>query len=137
MQVDVGHCFPEREFTVERRQVEEFVTALGVDPADGYQARDGAPVPPGFMVYVTTYGSDEIHEALEIPWQRALFGGTEYEFLAPVTIGETVTVRPVLSDVSERSGSQGTLTFYQLTCEYCRSDGTVALRERSTTIKRG
>ncbi|MFF5988778.1 FAS1-like dehydratase domain-containing protein [Prauserella flavalba] len=137
MAVVVGHRFPEREFYVDPVRVEEFVFALGVDPEPGYRAEIGAPVPPGFLMYVTTYGADPVHDALEFDLLRTVFGGVDEEFLAPVRLGDRLTVRPRISDITEKSGGSGRLTFVEVTTEYLLGDGTVAVRERSTIVQRG
>lgn len=136
MAVDVGHRFPERTFTVEPLRVEEFVTALGVDPSRDYVPEEGAPVPIGFLMYVTTYGAHPVHEALEVDFMKAVYGGAEYEFHAPIRVGDTLRVAPEVTDKSTKRGSQGVLTFIEITCDYVLPDGTLALRERSTTIER-
>lgn len=137
MGVQVGHRFQESTFTVDPARVEEFVTALGVEPATGYEPKTGAPVPPGFLMYVTAYGSEPVHEALGVNMLRTLYGGARLEFLKPIRVGDELRVRPVVSDITEKTGSRGTLTFYEVTCEYLLEDGSVALRERSFTIERG
>jgi acyl dehydratase len=135
--VVVGHRFPEREFYVDPVRVEEFVLALGVDPAPGYRAEPGAPIPPGFLMYVTTYGADPIHAALDLDLLRTVFGGTDEEFLAPVRVGDRLTVRPEITNIVEKTGGSGRLTFVEITTEYVRDDGAVAVRERSTVVQRG
>jgi acyl dehydratase len=132
MAVTVGHEFPPKSFYIDPTRVEDFVTALGVDPEPGFAPHPGAPVPPGFLMYVTTYGADAVHDAFDLPWYRALFGATRYEFLTPLRIGDTVTVRPTVTGRTVR----GELVFWELTCEYCDAGGAVAVRETSVTIDR-
>jgi acyl dehydratase len=137
MAVTTGHQFPEKEFYVDPVRVEEFVLALGIEPQPEYRAELGAPVPPGFLVYVTTYGAGSVHEALDLDLLRTVFGGVDEEFLAPVRIGDRLTVRPHVSGITEKSGSRGRLTFVDITTEYLLADGAVAVRERSTVVQRG
>ena len=137
MTAQQGHRFPDRRFVVEPVKVEEYVTALGVEPEPDYRAERGAQVPPGFLMYVTTYGADAVHEALSLDMLRTVYGGSDYEMLAPVVVGDELTVRPTVSGVTEKDGASGRLLFVQLTTEYLRSDGTVAVRERSTIVQRG
>lgn len=133
----VGHRFPESTFYVDPVRVEEFVLALGVDPQPGYRAEIGAPVPPGFLVYVTTYGADPVHQALEFDLLRTVFGGVDEEFFAPVRIGDELVVRPQVTNITEKTGGSGRLTFAEITTDYLLNDGTVAVRERSTVVQRG
>lgn len=137
MGVEVGHRFSEREFYVDPVRVEEYVLALGVEPEPGYSATVGAVVPPGFFMYVTTYGADAIHEVLGIDLLRTVYGGTDEEFLLPVRIGDRLTVRPQITGITEKTGQSGRLLFIEVTAEYARPDGPVAIRERSTMVCRG
>lgn len=133
----IGQRFPEREFYVDPVRVEEYVIALGVDPEPGYRAELGAVVPPGFFMYVTTYGAELIHDALDFDMLRTVYGGSEVEQLQPVRVGDRLTVRPQITGVTEKDGRSGHLTFVELTTEYSREDGTVAIVERSNTVQRG
>lgn len=122
---------------MEATKVEEFVTALGVQPVDGYRPEDGNFTPLGYLMYVTCYGADPVHEALGLDMFRTVYGGAELEVLHPVPVGATLTVSPMVTAVTPRTGSSGPLLFCEITTDYSLPDGTVALRERSTTIQRG
>ncbi len=132
----VGHRFPQRELTIDPVRVEEYVLALGIDPEPGYRAAPGAVVPPGFFMYVTTYGADQVHGELEFDMFRTVYGGSEVEYLHPVRVGDRLTVRPQISRVTEKDGKSGHLTFVELTTQYAREDGTVVVVERSNTVQR-
>lgn len=136
MTTQKGYRFPPRKFTVDPVRVEEYVLALGVDPEPGYRAEPGAVVPPGFFMYVTTYGAEPIHDALGFDMLRTVFGGSEVVYRHLVRVGERLTVSPWISDVVEKDGRSGHLTFVELTTEYSREDGTVVLVERSNTVQR-
>ena len=133
----VGQRLPGREFTVDPVRVEEYVLALGVDPEPGYRAGPGAVVPPGFFMYVTTYGAGPVHDMLEFDMLRTVYGGSEVEYLHPVRVGDRLTVTPEISRVTEKDGRSGHLTFVELTTRYAREDGTVVVVERSNTVQRG
>ncbi|MDT7615316.1 MAG: hypothetical protein QOF00_2763 [Pseudonocardiales bacterium] len=135
--VEEGHRFPERTFTVDPGRVEEFVLATGAEPAPGWSARPGAEVPLGFLMYVTTYGADAVHDALELDMLRTVYGGTDAEYLHPVHVGDVLTVRPHVSKIVEKNGSRGRLLLVELTVEYLDAGGDVAVREKSTTVQRG
>jgi len=133
---EVGHRFSPRPFTVDPVRVEEYVLALGVEPEPGYRAEHGAVVPPGFFMYVTSYGAGPVHDALGLDMLRTVYGGSEIEFLAPVRVGDRFTVAPWISNVVEKDGRSGHLTFVEITAEYTRDDGTLAVVERSNTVQR-
>lgn len=133
----IGHQFPDAEFYLDPTRIEEFVLALGVRPEAGWTPVVGAPVPPGFFMYVTTYGAGPVHEVFGFDPMRTLYGGTAVEYLRPVRIGDRLIVRPRISDVRVKEGRTGRLTFVDLTTEYYTTDGELAVRERSTTLERG
>ena len=134
--IEVGHRFPARTFRVDPGRVEEFVRATGVDPEPGYAPLVGAPVPPGFLMYVAAYGAELIHEALELDYQRAVYGGATFEYLAPIVIGDELSVEVEIVGNRTKTGNSGRLTFFEVSCEYLL-EGEVAVRERSTVIQRG
>ena len=135
--VAVGRRFPQRRFTVSASRVEEYVIALGVAPEEGWRAEPGMPVPPGFLMYVSTYGAEALHEAIGLDFRRGVYGGMDVEYFESVRVGDTLTVAPVISGTSTKQGKGGPLTFVELTCEYVLPDGRVAVRERSTTVQTG
>lgn len=137
MNVAEGYRFPDRAFTVDPGRVEEFVLALGLAPEPGWAPQAGAPVPPGFLMYVTTYGADPVHDVLGLDMLRTVYGGTDAEFLGPVRIGDVLTVRPQVTRITEKEGRRGRLLLVELTVEYLDRDGAVVVRERSTTAQRG
>ena len=133
----VGQRFPESQFTVSAARAEEYVIALGLDPEEGWSPVPGMPVPPGFLMYVSTYGAETVHDAIGLDFRHGVYGGMDVEYHAPVRIGDTLTVSPVISGVSTKDGKAGSLTFVELTCEYLLPGGRLAVRERSTTIQTG
>lgn len=137
MSTKVGTRFPVKEFFIDPVRVEEFLLALGVPPEPDYRAETGAPVPPGFLMYVPSYGAEAIHAALDFDMLRTVYGGTEIEQLQPVRVGERLQVEPWISAVTDKDGRSGHLTFVELTVEYRREDGTLVLVERSSTVQRG
>jgi hypothetical protein len=136
MQAETGYQFPERSFYVDPGRVSEFVTALGIAPEPGYGADVGAPVPPGFLMYVTTYGAESIHSTIQADIRYTVFGGIQLDLLAPVRVGDRLTVRPHVSDVFTKTGSRGQLTFVHITADYLAADGSVVARERSVVVER-
>jgi hypothetical protein len=135
--VQAGHRFPDKTVTLDPWRVGLYVDALGVDPEEGWSAEPGSPLPPGFLMYVTMYGAEIVHDSFAIDFRKAVYGGMDAEFFAPIRVGDTVTVAPFVSNHFTKSGSRGDLTFVELTTEYRLPDGTLAARERSTTIQRG
>ena len=121
---------------IDPARVEEFVTALGVEPTEGYRAEIGAEVPPGFFMYVTTYGAAPIHDVLGFEMLRTVFGGSVLETFSPARVGETLRVVPEVTSRVVKDGRSGQLTFVEITATYTREDGSVVLVERSNTVER-
>jgi hypothetical protein len=133
----VGHTFPDKAFVVDAVRVQEFVRALGAEPEPGYRAEKGATVPPGFLMYVTTYGAEEVNAALGVGFLDTLFASAHYEYRATVRVGDTVTVRPSVTGRTEKDGSSGRLVFWELTCDYLSGDGELLVRERTGIVQKG
>lgn len=136
MAIEVGYRFPQKTFVVQSHRVEEYVTALGVSPGEGWTPEIGQPVPLGFFMYVTTYGAEDVHDYLAFDLLRTVYGGTDAEFLEPVHVGDTLTVSPEISSLVIKESKGGSLAFAEITCEYVNASGNVAVRERSTTVER-
>jgi acyl dehydratase len=136
MVATIGHQFPTLEFTVDPARVEEYILALGVDPVHGWTAEPGAIAPPGFLMYVTTYGAQAIHDVLDLDMFRTVFGGTDVEYLAPARVGDRLRVRPWISGITEKDGRSGRLKIVEITVEYAREDGTVVAVEKSHAVER-
>lgn len=134
--MEAGTRFAAREFYVDPVRVEEFVLALGVTPEDDYRAGVGSVVPPGFLMYVTTYGAEVIHGELGFDMFRTVYGGSELEQRVPVRVGDRLTVQPWVSQLREKDGKAGRLTLAEITTEYVR-DGAVVMVERSNVVQKG
>lgn len=131
-----GEAFPEKEFMVDPTRVEEFLLALGLAPEPGYRPVPGVPVPLGFLMYVSAYGPEEVHGSLGVDFKRALYGGSEFEVLVPVRVGDRLKVRPRVAGSYEKRGSSGLLRFWEVITDYVLADGRLAVRERSTVVVR-
>lgn len=136
MGIEVGHVFPKKTFVVEPHRVAEYVIALGVQPEENWTPRIGQAVPPGFFMYVTSYGADDVHDYLNFDLLHTVYGGTETEFLEPVLIGDVLTVYPVISSLTVKESKGKTLTFAEITCEYVNDHGRIAVIERSNTVEK-
>ena len=130
-------AFPEKILYVDPTRVEEFVTALGVPPADGWVCEVGAPLPPGFLMYVTAYGVEEVNAALGLTETTTLYGGQQVELHSPVRVGDHLRVRLAVTGETRKPGAGGELALYELTCSYLDDrTGAPVATERSTTIRR-
>lgn len=136
MAVDVGYKFPPKTFHLDPTRVEEYVLALGVAPEPDWSPRPGAAIPPGLLMYVTTYGAEDVHAAFDLPWRSALYGGSRYDYRKQVRVGGTLGVAPVVSGRSTSGPPEAELTLWELRVDYTDATGEVAVVEHSTTIAR-
>lgn len=66
---------------------------------------------------------------------RTVHGEQEYEYERPALVGETLTGTTTLTDIFQREGSDGAMTFAELTTEYRNEDGELLVTERRTAIE--
>jgi acyl dehydratase len=102
--------------------------------------------PPTFLEHVVVQGRgvgemrvdglfrDPTSKGLAL--KRVMFGGQEWEFLAPAHVGDTVTAVQHLTDITEKDGAKG--PFVLVTWEWTFTDqrGSVIARCRQQGISR-
>lgn len=136
------------DLEVEAGKVEEFAHAVGDDnPAhrDAAAARDqgfeAIPAPLTFtrVGYFPRYRPDDVDELrpfdLGFAPERRLHGEQAYEFERPVRVGDVLSATITLTDVYQREGTGGTLTFAEFEFEYVDADGERVLVEHSSVIE--
>jgi acyl dehydratase len=111
---------------VTRREAQRYARAVGdLDPVyfDEEAARaagyDGLVAPPTFVGHAVVEGGtlDDLREdglwrdrggtPIRLHVSRTMFGGEEWEFKAPVLVGDTVTAQRRLGAVEEKDGRSG------------------------------
>jgi acyl dehydratase len=135
MGAEIGFRFPEKKVHLDPTRIEQYVTALGVAPEPDWECVPGSPVPPGFLMYVTTYGADPVHDEFGIDFRNTVYGGMRCEFHRAVRLGETLRVAPFVSNVATKTTRSKTLTFIEVTCEYFDENGELVAIEASSTIQ--
>jgi acyl dehydratase len=130
---EIGADLGSVSFPVELGKIRELAAAtLEDDPA--YQGRD-AVAPPTFTATAALWG-EPASRGLALARGRVLHGEQEYEYLAPIRVGDVLTGRRRLADVRTREGSRGgTMTFVVIETTYANQDGVDVVRERSTLIE--
>lgn len=142
----IGMELDEVTLPVERGKVRELVRALH-DDDPVYQDRDAAraagfddiPAPPTYSVVAMHWRDrDAAIEDLGFDFKRLLHGGTSWEYVRPLTVGEEVTCRRRVADVKRREGKRGgTMTFVTVEGEFTDASGEVVLRQQDTLIETG
>lgn len=133
-----GKTFAPFSYTIERGKVREFLLAIG-DHNPAYQV-DDPPLPPTFPTLFLFWGSGGLEGRLKeigIDIWNVLHAEQDYEYLAPLHIGDTVTGTMRITDVYTKSGRSGDLNFIEFTTEYRNQDGVLAVRDRALVIVRG
>ena len=123
-----GLLVDEVEFPVEEGKVMEFARAIGDTDLD--------TVPLTFTA-VSGHWRDQaaMVELLGLELPRIVIGGSEWEYHAPVEIGDRLHGRRVVSAVEEKHGARGRMTIITLQTRFHRGDGTLAIVQRDTVIE--
>jgi acyl dehydratase len=142
----VGQELDHWPLPVESSKVREFAIALlDDDPIyrDAEAARaagfDDIPAPLTFAATSSHYREDlPLFERLNMDLGRVLHGESSWEYLAPIKVGDQLTARRRLTDVSTRPGKRGgDMTFFTFEIEYINQAGDPVLRERQVVLETG
>jgi acyl dehydratase len=111
--------------------------------AAGY---DGLVCPPTFLDHVTVEGRplgelrpDGLFTAAErsaLAMDRVMFGGQEWDFLAPAHVGDTITATQRLTGIDEKLGSKGPFVLVTWETEFVNQRGELVARSRLAGIGR-
>ena len=71
-----------------------------------------------------------------LPVKRVMFGGEEWDFLAPVLVGDVVTAETRLADLDQKEGSKGPFVRIVRETTYTSGGGEVVARSRQIGIAR-
>ena len=162
----IGREAPLLEAThpVEASEVRRFHHAT-MDPAPRYWDPDspgarrcgGVVAPPGFPVHAlrrAPAADDPLEHddhgglggygrslrpglpPLDLPLERLLNGGYQYEVFRYARIGERIVCRSRYKDIYQRDGSTGPMVFVVIEDDYATADGAPLLRVTNTMILR-
>jgi 3-methylfumaryl-CoA hydratase len=74
-------------------------------------------------------------ELLGLDLRRIVVGGSEWEYHAPVSVGDRLRGRRVVNAVAEREGARGPMTIITLETRLHRGDGQLSIVQRDTVIE--
>jgi acyl dehydratase len=112
--------------------------------AAGYE---GLVCPPTYLGYATV-GSEPLsqlrpdglwkggRQAVPLKVKRTMFGGEEWDFLAPVLVGDTITAVNRVKNLEEKSGSSGRFVLITRETTYTNQRGETVARARQIGIAR-
>lgn len=112
---------------VEAGRVRDYLLAMD-EPAD---LRDGEPVPALFLL---TLGRTRRPQPAR---GTAVNAGDDYEFLAPVYVGDTITVERRVIAIDEKDGKVGRMYLTRAEATYTNQHGALVARARLNTLRWG
>lgn len=145
----IGKEFPPFEFPIERGKIKEFARSLGdSNPvyADLELARSlgfkDIPPPPTFTASFLHHVPDEnfllnLMAEMGIEVARSVHGESEFEYIAPVTAGDVLTVTARIKDWVQKEGKRGGLmNIITVETTYANQLGEVVQKDRMNFIER-
>lgn len=139
----IGHQFPAFTAEVERGQLTFFAKAIGeTNPiyTDEAAARDAGyrslPAPPTFAMALDMNGPEllPVLGFLKMDIARILHGSQEFEYLAPICAGDSITVTSQITDIFDKKG--GALDFVVMENTYVNQDDVLVAKATSTLVQR-
>lgn len=128
----IGFALPPVSVAVDRWRVKLFCEAIGeTNPvfwdrsAAAAQGFPDCPVPPTFLkaIEAENNSSRAILEALGVPLRGVLHAEQEFEFFAPVYVGDEIRVVRTVADLFEKKG--GALDFIAIDTEFTKQGSRV------------
>jgi acyl dehydratase len=143
----VGQSFPPFTIEVERSKIRELALAIG-DDNPIYQSKEAAQAAgyPDVPLYPTSptafsfWGNTQMISQLSslgINLMRILHGEEEYEYLAPIYPGDTLTGVMRLVDAKTRQSQGATLDILTIEVDYTNQQDVPVLKARQVAIVRG
>ena len=142
----IGRSFPSFSFDVERGKVRELALAIG-DENPIYSSRAEAQAAgyedvPLYPTSPTTFGfwgnrkmvSQLVSAGINV--MRILHGEEEYEYLAPIHPGDTLTGVLTIVDGKTRQGQSGSMDIITTELQYTNQHGTPVLKARQVIVVR-
>ena len=139
----IGHQFDSFTTLVEQGKLRFFAKATGetnplytnteVAQAAGYAA---VPIPPTY-VFSLDLDSEELMpvvSVLGLDVGRVLHGAQEFEYIAPICVGDEITVTSTIKDIYDKKN--GALDFVILENTYTNQQGVLAATTTSTLVQR-
>lgn len=142
----IGQSFPPFTIEVERGKIRELALAIG-DDNPVYQGREAAQAagypdvplyptsPTTFVFWGNTKTAGQI-ASLGINLLKILHGEEEYEYLAPIYPGDTLTGVMTVVDGKTRQGQSGSMDILTLEINYTNQHGQHVLKAREVLIAR-
>lgn len=124
----VGLVIDEVDFPIEEGKLREFAVSVG--------RGDPRSVPLTFTTVAGHWRDQQAMVALlGLELSRIVVGGSEWEYHAPIAVGDRLRGRRVVEAVAQKQGSRGSMTMITLETRFHRGDGRLAVVQRDTLIE--
>ena len=135
----IGHESAPVTHDIEKGAIIKFAQAIG-DPNplfnDEVQARKsrygGLIAPPTFLRSMV---SARPALPFDLPLERLLDGGSDWEYFHPVRAGDRITAISEIADINERTGRMGLMIITSIVVTYRNQFDQVAATQTSTSIR--
>lgn len=139
----IGHELPVSVLPIERSRLQFFARVIGeTDPVYSNTSEAQAagypdlPAPPTFLfaAELDSGAAFRLLEDLQIPIAKLLHGEQSFTYQRPACVGDTVTVRSVVSDIYDKKN--GALEFVVKTSRATNQNGELVAELRSVLVCR-
>jgi N-terminal half of MaoC dehydratase len=130
----IGRSFSPFHLTVERGKLREFLMAFD-DDNPIYKSED-PPVPPTFSTVFTFWGGvalADLLKAIGVEIWNVLHGEQEYEYVAAIHIGDTITGQSRIANIYTKAG----MDFVEIATDYHNQNGELVIKDHALMIVRG
>lgn len=139
----IGHDLQTSTMTIERGRLRLFAKAIGeTDPvytdveaakAAGYP---DLPAPPTFIfgIELESGSTDRLLNLLGIPFRKLLHGEQSFTYHKPVCAGDTITVKPRITEIYDKKG--GALEFVVKQAQALNQAGELVAEMRTVLVCR-
>ncbi len=135
----IGQKSAPRTADVEKGAIIKFAEAIeddnpvfNDDQAAQKSRYGGLIAPPTFLRSV---GVDRPTYPFDLPFNRLLDGGSDWEYFHPIRAGDKITAVSEITDINERTGRMGLMIITSIVVTYSNQDGQVAATQTSTSIR--
>jgi hypothetical protein len=132
----IGQWGPEATLVVELGKVREFARAVKDD--DPAYRTERPLAPPTFLMTIAHWIGDlgATRTGITLDYRRLLHGEQEFEYVAPIHVGDVLTFRSRTKDVFEKQGKRGgTMLFVVGETEFRNARGEVVAYMRNVAIE--
>jgi acyl dehydratase len=135
----VGVESPPVTMEVEKGAIIKFAEAIGdpnplwTDEAAARQTRYGGLIAPPIFLRSMRGARPEL--PFELPFTRALDGGSDWEYFQPIRPGDRITAVARITDIRERPGRLGLMIFITTEITYRNQFDEVVATQTNTSIR--